>query len=85
MHRITWWQHDSGDTVQVSVACLDDDWDVKVVVTEHIGPFDDPDEVLSNAVREAHRLGGWRAHQGRLFDDAPAPAPLGSPADDLQP
>lgn len=67
MHRCTIWYDASGSTVQVSVACLSDDWEPAGEVTLNLGPFDDRDEALASAMTEVHRLVGYRAHQTTLF------------------
>lgn len=67
VHRTTIWRDLDGRTLQVSVACLDDAWEPHAVVTEHVGPFDDLEEVLEAAWGAAHHLSRLRAHQGSLL------------------
>lgn len=65
-HRITVWHVDGLGPTQVAVACLDSACEAVVEVVEHLGPFDDLQEVTAAAEARCHALGGWRAHQLEL-------------------
>lgn len=69
MHRVTLWKNERDQVVQVAVCCLSQGWEPQVEVTEAVGPFDNPDELILQALRRAHALAPL-AHQLELF--APA-------------
>ena len=67
MHRVTLWQDDAGQTFQVAVACLDQDWELHAEATEQVGPFDDLQAVIAQTRARAEAVGGWHAHQRELW------------------
>jgi len=55
VERVTMWIADR-NTVQVSFALLASDWEPIAIVTEHVGPFDEVEEIIAEARSEALRL-----------------------------
>ena len=69
--RVTWWHTESsGDTVQVSVAILDSDWEPLAEATQLIGPFDDPMDALRESITQARALADRQYPGQRSFLDA---------------
>lgn len=56
LHRITTWQTEQGEALQVEFALLDEQWDLMRSVVLPCGPFHGLDEQLAQAT---HILSQW--------------------------